>query len=106
MQIFQLYHDETDHRICIKRNMTGALSGAGSVYPFGTHEFTPLPVFSWVQSSVFCVVFCSLLFVLFLLVMCCLSSDLRLLITPLVSSNFSHFRWDVDDVRFVLDQQA
>ena len=46
MQIFQLYHDETDHRICIKRNMTGALSGAGSVYPFGTHEFTPLPVFS------------------------------------------------------------
>ena len=58
------------------------------------------PVFSGVfvtQSSVFCVMFCRSLFVLlnfFFLPFCCLSFDLWILITPLVSSNpsfFAHF---------------
>ena len=42
-----------------KINTTGATSGAGTAYPFGAHEFTP--VFSGVrvaQSLVFCVVHC------------------------------------------------
>ena len=55
-------------------------------------------VFSWVrvvQSLDFCVVFCRSLFVLlyfFFSPLCCLSFfDIRILITPLVSSNFSFF---------------
>ena len=54
------------------------------------------PVFSEVsfaRSFVFCVVFCRSLFVLLSSIfwpLCCLTfSDLRLFITPLVSSNFS-----------------
>jgi len=45
--------------------MMGATSGAGTAYPFGVPEFTP--VFSGVRftrSLVFCVMFCRLLFVL------------------------------------------
>jgi hypothetical protein len=44
-----------------------------------------------VQSLVFCVVFCTSLFVFlsrFFYPLYCLSFDLRLLVTPLVSSNF------------------
>ena len=49
------------------------------------------PVFSEVRiarSLVLCVVFCRLLYVPFLW-LCCLSFDLRILVTPLVSSNSS-----------------
>jgi hypothetical protein len=64
-------------------------SRAGTVYPSRVHEFTTgfygIPV---AQSLVFCVVFCISLFVWTL---CCLSFDLRLPITPLVSSNSSYF---------------
>jgi len=42
------------------------------------------------RSLVFCLVFCRSLFVLFLLVIVvCPSTDLRLLVTPLISSNLS-----------------
>jgi hypothetical protein len=102
----------TYHRVCDKSNMTGATYGAWTAYPSCApdHEFTP-QVFSGIcvaWSLVFCVRFCRLLFVLFLLAialsvlwftasdcpfgifwtLCCLSCDLRLLIAPLVS--FGH----------------
>ena len=51
------------------------------------------PVFSGVrvaQSLVFCVVYCGSLFVHFFWSLHFISFDLRLLITPLVSSNFFH----------------
>ena len=47
-----------------------------------------------VFAGVFCVMFCRSLFVLlslFFCLLCCLSFDLHLLITPLVSSNFNFF---------------
>ena len=47
----------------------GATSGAGTIYPSGEHEFAP--AFSEVRvarSLVFCVVFCRLLFVVFVFV--------------------------------------
>ena len=44
------------------------------------------------RSLVFCVVFCRSLFVIFLWSLCCLSFDLRILITSFVSSN-SSFRF-------------
>ena len=55
------------------------------------------PVFSGVcvtRSLVFCVVFCRSLFVLLSLFtwpLCCLFFDLRIIITPLISSNSSHY---------------
>ena len=36
-----------NHRVCNQINTMGATSGAGPVYPFGAHEFTP--VFSGVR---------------------------------------------------------
>jgi hypothetical protein len=102
----------TYHRVCDKSNMTGATYGAWTAYPSCApdHEFTP-QVFSGIcvaWSLVFCVRFCRLLFVLFLLAialsvlwftasdcpfgifwtLCCLFCNLRLLIAPLVS--FGH----------------
>jgi hypothetical protein len=53
------------------------------------------PIISWVRdtrSLVLCVMFCRSLFVLlsfFFRLLCCLSFDLRILISPLVSSNSS-----------------
>ena len=94
----------TYHLVCNWCNTMGATSEAGTAYPFGAHEFTPL-VFSGVpvaRSLVFCVVFYRSLFVLlsfFFSPLCCLSLDLphwylqaflisnaplRILITPLV----------------------
>ena len=68
-------------------------------YPLLEQELIILPkhvrlhsVFSGVRvarSLVFCVVFCRSLFNFFLWTLCCLSFDLRILITPLLSSNFS-----------------
>jgi hypothetical protein len=58
----------TYHRVCNKSNTTGAMCDAGTAYPSGASEFTP--VFSGVRvarSLVVCVVFCRLLFILFLL---------------------------------------
>jgi len=72
--------------------MTGATTGAGTVYPCGAPEFTY--GFQWVRvarSLVFCVVFCGSLFVflsLYVWLLCCLSFDLRILIIYLVSSTF------------------
>ena len=43
------------------------------------------------RSLASCVMFCRSLFVLFLLLLCCLSFDLPLLIIPLVSSNYSYW---------------
>jgi hypothetical protein len=78
-------------RICNQRNMTGAISGTGTAYPFGIHGF--VPGFSGARvarSLVLCVVgFFLSLFVRFLLTIV-LSVDLRILITPLVSSNSSY----------------
>ena len=83
----------------------GATCGAGTAYPYGWPEFTPVVSgVRFVRSLVFCVLFCRSLFVLFLLAivlsmlwfmasdypfgifwpLCCLCFDLWLLITPLV----------------------
>jgi hypothetical protein len=68
----------------------GATCGTGTAYPSGVPEFTP--IFSGVciaRYLVFCVMFCKSLFVL-LTILTPLSFYLQLLITPLVSSNFSY----------------
>ena len=86
----------TNHRpvACTKSNTTG---GTGTAHPSGAPEFKWVRI---VRSLFFCVVFCRSLFVLFLFGHCivcssfwplyCLFFDLRLLIIPLVSSNFSY----------------
>ena len=73
--------------------MTGATSGAGTVYPSGAPEF--IPGFSGVRvarSLDFCVLFdrsiVFLLTVFYWLLYCLSFFDLRILITPLVS--FGH----------------
>ena len=66
-----------------------ATCGAGTAYPSGARDFTP--IFS-VFRVVFCVVFRNWFFVylsLFCWPLHCLSFDLRLLISSLVSSKFS-----------------
>ena len=73
-------------------NTSGATSGAGTAYPSGAHEF--IPGFQWglcYSIFSFMCLFCSWLFVLFLLVIV-LSVLFRftILITPLVSSNSSY----------------
>ena len=53
------------HRVRNKSNMTGTSCGVGRVYLIRTHEF--IPVFAGVRvarSLVFCVVYCTSLFVL------------------------------------------
>ena len=68
---------------------TGVTSESGAGNPSGAHEFSP--VFSGVRvvrSSVFCVLFLRLLLVplsFFFWPLYCLSFDLRILITPLLS---------------------
>jgi len=87
--------DMTYHRVSNKSNMTGAICTAGTSIPSGAHEFTP--VFSGVRiarSLALCVMYCRSFFVLlsffFLWSLYGLSFfDLRLLITPLVSSNLN-----------------
>ena len=80
--------------VSFNSNTPGATSGTGTTYPSGAPELTP--GFIWgvcvAQSVVFCVVlfFRSLLsFCPFYFGHCLLFIDLRLLVTPLVPSNFS-----------------
>ena len=73
--------------VSFNSNTKGNNSGAGTVYPSGTPEM--IPGFCGVRvpkSLVFCVVFCRSLFVLLSFF------DLRILITPLVSSKSSNLR--------------
>ena len=85
----------TYHRICNYINTTGATSGTGTAYPFGAPEFTH--GFKWSSCysifSFMCM-FCRSLFVLlsfFFWPLCGLFFfELRILITPLVSSNSSY----------------
>ena len=84
----------TYHRVCTYINTTGATSGAGTAYPSGAPEFTP--GFLWGSCySIFSFMctFCRSLFVLmyfFFWPVCCLFFfEIRILITPLWSSNSS-----------------
>jgi len=67
-----------------------ATGEAGTVYPSGPPEFTHGFIGVCVsQSLIFCVVFCKLMFDLYILGIVLFSLfDLRLVITPLISSNF------------------
>ena len=87
----------TYHRRCNQINTTSPTSGAGPAYPSGAPEICT-PDFQWgscYSIFSFMCMFCRSLFVLlsfFFWPLCCLSFDLRILITPLVSSNsFYHF---------------
>ena len=61
--------NDSSYLVCIKNSATGGTCRAGTAYISGTPAFTPrvLVVFVFLQSLVFCVVFCRSLFVLFLL---------------------------------------
>ena len=90
-------------RVCNQINATGSTSGAGSVYPSRAPEFTHS--FQWSSCySIFTFIcmFCRSLFVLlyfFFWPLCCLSFfDLRILLTPLVSSNSSQIEVSTSDV--------
>ena len=68
-------------------NTMGVTGGEETAYPFGAPEFTSILSGVHVSRSfVFCVMFCRSLFVL-LVIMFLFFFDLRILITPLVSSN-------------------
>ena len=86
----------TYHWVCKKSNTTGATCGAGIAYPSGAPEFTPyISGVRIARSLIFCVVFYRSLFVylwfFYWSLYCTSVLDLRLLITPFVSSNFSYF---------------
>ena len=94
-------------------NTNSATLGAGNANHSGAHEFSPDLCWCFTsiatmlsipehlgfygvhvhQSLFFCVVFCRSLYILLPLAMHCLSFELRFLITPLVSSNFSMKDW-------------
>ena len=68
-------------------NTTGATSGAATVYPSCGRISSGVSV---TRSLIFCVVFCRSLFVLWSFLfwpLCCLSFDLRIIITPLITSS-------------------
>ena len=73
--------------VLLNSNMKGATSGAGTAYTYGDIEFTTGYLGVRVtRTLVFCVMFCRSLFVLlssFFWPLCCLSFDLRNLITPI-----------------------
>ena len=81
------------HRVCNKSNTKDATCVAGTAYLSGSPVFTLLGFcrFRVVRSLVFCEIFCISLFVLFSLffwpLSCLYFFDLRILITPLASSN-------------------
>jgi hypothetical protein len=84
-------------RVCIKSTMTGVTSGAGTAYPSGAPEFIPF-LWEFVLLNFKCLrsvlnYYRSLSFILFFFFwpLCCMSFGLRLLITPLASSNFSFY---------------
>ena len=57
----------TYNRVCNKNNTAGATYGVGSAYPSETPEFNPVvSVVRVTRSLVLCVIFCRLLFVLYL----------------------------------------
>jgi hypothetical protein len=57
----------TYNRVCIKYSTTGATCEVGTAYPSGTPEFTSVASGVCVTGSlVLCVMFCRLLFVLYL----------------------------------------
>ena len=80
--------------VSFNSNTTNATSGTGTDNPSGSREFTPCFCgVHVVQSLVFSLVFCRSFFVLlsfFFWLLYSMSSVLRLLITALVSSNFSY----------------
>jgi hypothetical protein len=83
----------TCHRVCNTGYTTSITSGAGTTYPSGAHDFTPIFIrFRVIQSLVFSVVFCRSLFVLFLLAIV-MSVPLRFSVficSHIVSSRFSY----------------
>ena len=85
-------------------NKTGATSGAGTAYRTRAPEFSP--GFQWGSCYFifsFMCMFCRSLFVLlsfFFWSLCCLSFDLQILITPLVSLNSSSYNGTLFRVRF------
>ena len=91
IQFYNGIHIDTCMSLCMVLHYVkhDVACGAGTANSSGV-----LPVFTGVRvarSLVFCVMFCGSLFVVlsfFLWPLCCLSFDLQLLITPLVSSNF------------------
>jgi len=75
--------------------MTGATSGAETAYLLRALEFAPS--FSGVRVTLSLVLYVCFVdrCVLFLLVNCLFFTDLRILITPLVSSNSSYMKYDM-----------
>jgi hypothetical protein len=73
----------TCYRVCSKNKTTGATSGIRTVYP---------PVLWWGSCCSIFIFLYSVYHILpfFFWSLCCVSFDLRLLITPLVSSNVSY----------------
>ena len=90
LSLFMKYHRVSNKNTS---NTADAISGAGTVYTSGAHEFTP--VFSGVrvaQSLIFCVVFFRLMLFLlsfFFWTLYCPFFDLQLLVVHLLSLNFS-----------------
>ena len=80
------------HRACNYSNTKSGICGAATTYSLGAPELTSdFRGVRVARSLVFCVMFCGSLFVplsVFFWPLSCLSFDLRLLITSLVSSNF------------------
>ena len=79
---------DLDELLCNWSNTTSATSGAGTIYPSGAPKFTPgvtwgsrCTIFSFLF-SVFSYFFWLLCFLTFV--------DVRILITPLMSSNYSY----------------
>ena len=84
---------------CYTSDTKGANSGSKTVYPFSIIFHPRFLVL--LKSLVFCVVFCRSLFVFFTICFwpCyCLSFDLRLRITPLVSSNLYIVNWSCSNM--------
>ena len=71
----------------------GATGGTGTGYPSGTPEFTPTFLLGLMLLDLLCVCYVDrylILLYFFFQPLCCLSFDIRILITPLVSSNSSY----------------
>jgi hypothetical protein len=94
-------------KICKNKTILLAFMGLLVVY-FMCYTSLWIQVFSDVhvaQSFVFCVVFCRSLFVLFSWPLHCLSFDIRLLITHLLSSNLTFQSFDLDRTLWMLFQK-
>jgi hypothetical protein len=80
----------------------GYTSGAGTAHCSGPHEFTP--GFKWGSCySIFSFMFCRSLDVLFFWPLCCLFFfDIRILITPVVSSKSSYQVLDKNDFKIII----